>query len=520
MSRWITPAQALRLFRINFTLIRYGLDEIIYAIPVFKPMRSMARLAPWRWFGGPSAPLAVRLRLALEELGPVFVKFGQMLSTRVDLLPPDIAAELAKLQDRVPPFAGEAARALVEKALDAPVEEAFRRFDSVPLASASVAQVHAATLHSGEEVVVKVLRPDIKKTIRRDVGLLYIVARIAQTWWSGGRRLRPVEVVAEYDKTLAGELDLMREAANAGQLGRNFAGSPVLHVPQIHWPYCRRNVMVMERVYGVPIGDIERLRAAGVDLRKLAETGVEIFFTQVFEHNFFHADMHPGNLFVCVDDPANPRYMGVDFGIMGALERRDQMYLAENFLAFFNCDYRRVARLHIESGWVPENTRESELEAAVRTVCEPLFQRPLHEISFGQLLLRLFQIGREFDMEVQPQLALLQKTFLNIEGLGRQLYPELDLWKTGKPFFEKWSRRRARPAALLRALREHAPRALERAPRLPEMAWRALRAADAAETRAARRDRLLRAELRAAARKVALAVIAGAVLIALAVYFF
>ncbi|MDX1455307.1 MAG: ubiquinone biosynthesis regulatory protein kinase UbiB [Gammaproteobacteria bacterium] len=430
--------QLLRLFRINWVLSRRGLDEIIFTIHILRPFRFLLYLAPWTWFRDTSLPRGARIRLALEDLGPIFVKFGQMLSTRRDLLPHDIANELALLQDKVPPFDGADARRMVEKALGEPTAKVFAEFDTTPLASASIAQVHKAELLSGEDVVVKVLRPGVERIIRQDIEVLYLIARLAQRYWADGKRLRPVEVVAEYEKTIFDELDLMREGANAAQLKRNFEGSDLLYVPEVHWEHTRRNVMVMERIHGVPIRNLEELHAAGTDMQVLSERGVEIFFTQVFSHNFFHADMHPGNIFVDISDPKQPKYIAVDFGIVGTLAPRDQHYLAENFIAFFNRDYRRVAELHVESGWVPEGTRVDEFESAIRTVCEPIFNKPLKEISFGQLLLRLFQTARRFNMEVQPQLVLLQKTLLNIEGLGRDLYPDLDLWKTAKPFLENW----------------------------------------------------------------------------------
>ncbi|MGH8369403.1 MAG: ubiquinone biosynthesis regulatory protein kinase UbiB [Gammaproteobacteria bacterium] len=436
----ITPRQTLRLMRINFVLVRHGLDEIVLATHIFRPVRFLIYLSPFYWLRSREATRGERIRRALEDLGPIFVKFGQMLSTRRDLLPLDIADELAKLQDQVPPFPGVEARAMVERALNAPVTELFDAFDETPLASASIAQVHAARLKDQRDVVVKVLRPGVERIIRDDLDVLHLLANLAQRYWPDGRRLRPREVVDEYEKTVLDELDLMREAANAAQLKRNFEGSTLLYVPEVHWPFTRRNVMVMERIRGVPIRDIATLTARGTDMRRLAENGVEIFFTQVFKHNFFHADMHPGNIFVDIDDPKQPRYVAVDFGIVGSLSPEDQHYLAGNFLAFFKRDYRRVAELHVQSGWVPAGTRVDQFEAAIRTVCEPIFNRPLKDISFGQLLVRLFQTARRFEMEVQPQLVLLQKTLLNIEGLGRELYPELDLWQTAKPFLEEWTR--------------------------------------------------------------------------------
>ena len=448
----IKPRQALRLIRVNVVLVRHGLDEVVLATHLFRPVRFLVYLSPFYWFRRRSISRGERIRRALEDLGPIFVKFGQTLSTRRDLLPLDIADELAKLQDRVPPFPGAQARARVEEVLGGSVKQLFKDFDETPLASASIAQVHAARLHDGREVVVKVLRPGVEDLIRRDLDVLHLIAGLAEDYWRDGKRLRPREVVAEYEKTVLDELDLIREAANAAQLKRNFEGSTLLYVPEVHWPLTRREVMVMERIHGVPIRDLATLRARHTDFKRLAENGVEIFFTQVFKHNFFHADMHPGNIFVDVADPAHPRYMAVDFGIIGTLSPRDQHYLAENFLAFFNRDYRRVAVLHVESGWVPAGTREDEFETAIRTVCEPIFNKPLKDISFAQLLLRLFQTARRFNMEVQPQLMLLQKTLFNIEGLGRDLYPELDLWQTAKPFLEGWTRERMSPRATLKRL--------------------------------------------------------------------
>ena len=459
----ISPRQLLRLLHINIVLVRHGLDEIILATHLFRPVRYVLYLLPWYWLRGKQAPRAVRIRRALEDLGPIFVKFGQLLSTRPDLLPEDIARELALLQDRVQPFPGAQAQAFIEQAYEKPVLEVFKEFDATPLASASVAQVHTARLFDGRQVVIKVLRPNVERAIRRDVSLLYTVAGLAERYWADGKRLRPLAVVAEFEKTLLGELDLLREAANASQLRRNFEGSDLLYVPEIVWPLTRRNVMVMERIFGTPISQVENLVKQGVDLKRLSENGVEIFFTQVFRHNFFHADMHPGNIFVGKDG----RYMAVDFGIMGTLSTRDQRYLAENLLAFFNRDYRRVAEAHVDAGWVPPGTRVDEFESAIRSVCEPIFERPLSEISFGQLLLRLFQTARQFNMEVQPQLVLLQKTLLAIEGLGRELYPNLDLWQTAKPFLERWMSEQVGVRGLLKALKENAPVWAEKLPDLP-----------------------------------------------------
>ncbi len=455
--------QALRLMHINFVLARNGLDDLVFRTHLFRSVSFVRFLLPWHWFRRDTRSRGERIRCSLEELGPIFVKFGQILSTRRDLLPDDIADELSQLQDNVPPFPDNEARAIIEKSLGRPVNELFARFDESPLASASIAQVHTAQLHDGREVIVKVVRPSIQATIRRDLALLYTLADLAARFWKEGRRLRPREVVAEYDKTIMDELDLMREAASASQLRRNFAGSGQLYVPEVYWPLTRREVMVMERISGTPIGDIDALRAQGIDFKRLAENGVEIFFTQVFRDNFFHADMHPGNIFV---EPSG-RYIAVDFGIMGTLNEADQHYLAGNFLAFFQRDYRRVAELHVESGWVPEDTRIEEFEAAIRTVCEPIFERPLKDISFGHLLLRLFQVARRFSMEVQPQLVLLQKTLLNIEGLGRQLYPDLDLWETAKPFLERWMSEQIGFRSFGRSLKKNAPEWAEKLPEIP-----------------------------------------------------
>jgi len=474
----IKPGQLLRLLHIAWVLVRNGLDEVILATHLFRPVRFLRWLAPWHHFSR-RTPRAVRIRRTLEDLGPIFVKFGQILSTRKDLLPDDIADELAKLQDRVTPFPGEQATTIIEQAHGRPVLETFSHFDATPLASASVAQVHAATLNSGEDVVVKVLRPGIEPVIRRDVSLLHYIAGLAERYWSEGRRLRPCEVVDEFEKTLYEELDLLRESANASQLRRNFEDSGLLHVPEVYWPYCHRNVMVMERIYGIPVNDLDALREAGIDMKSLSERGVEIFFTQVFRHNFFHADMHPGNIFVSREG----QYMAVDFGIMGTLSPVDQRYLAENFLAFFRRDYYRVAQLHVESEWVPRGTRVDEFESAIRSVCEPIFERPLKEISFGQLLLRLFQTARRFDMEIQPQLVLLQKTLLNIEGLGRQLYPDLDLWQTAKPFLERWMSEQVGARAFLGRMKHSFPEWSERMPEIPVLMHRTLQQASEGKLR-------------------------------------
>ncbi|MBN1239284.1 MAG: ubiquinone biosynthesis regulatory protein kinase UbiB [Gammaproteobacteria bacterium] len=463
----------LRLLAIQRTLLRHGLDEIVWRTHLFRPVGWLQKLLPGSQVK--RLPIGVRLRHSLEELGPIFVKFGQAVSVRRDLLSPELARELAMLQDRVPPFPPEDAIAIIERAFGRDVGSVFAEFEHEPLAAASIAQVHGARLADGSSVVVKVLRPGVRALIERDIEVLYQLAQLAETYWPDARRLRPVEVVEEFQKTLLHELDLMREAANAAQLKRNFAGSDMLYVPQVYWDYCRSNVMTMERISGIPIGDIDALKASGANIRVLAENGVEIFFTQVFRHNFFHADMHPGNLFIDVTDLSWPRYIAIDFGIVGTLGESDQHYLAENFLAFFRRDYRRVAQLHVDSGWVPEDTRVDELESAVRAVCEPIFDKPLKDISFGLVLLRLFETAREFDMEVQPQLVLLQKTLLSIEGLGRQLYPELDLWKTAKPVLEEWMRERRDPRAQLRRLAERWPEIVDDVLLLPELVHRTIR---------------------------------------------
>ncbi len=473
----------VRLLTIQRALVRHGLDDFIRATHLYRPFRFLFFLSPWTWFQrSAGVTRGERLRLALEELGPIFIKFGQALSTRRDLIPVDIADELAKLQDRVPPFGSDVAIATIEASLGAKLADTFGSFDSTPLAAASIAQVHAATLKTGQEVVVKLLRPGMHTVIDLDLAVLDTLAALADEYWEDARRLRPVEVVHEYRKTILDELDLMREAANAAQLKRNFAGSSLLYVPAVYWDYCRSNVMVMERIHGIIVSRMDELRAGGTNIARLAENGVEIFFTQVFRHNFFHADMHPGNIFVQVDDPQNPRYAAVDFGIVGTLQPRDQHYLAENFMAFFDRDYARVAALHVESGWVPAGTRVDELESAVRTVCEPIFNKPLKEISFAQVLLRLFETARRFDMTIQPQLILLQKTLLNIEGLGRELYPELDLWKTAQPILRKWMHERMSPRAVLRRMRKQLPDTIEAFKQVPQLFQAAVR--EAAEGRA------------------------------------
>lgn len=463
-----------RLLQINFILARYGLDEFILSLHLFRPLRFISFFNPWNWGANKKLSRGERVRLALEALGPIFVKFGQALSTRPDLLPEDIVTELARLQDRVPPFSGEMVRKILEEAYGKSLLMVFPEFNLTPLASASIAQVHAARLPDGKEVVVKVLRPHVKKRIQRDVDLMYFLARLAERYWSEAKRLHPRDVVSEFERSLTDELDLMREAASASQLRRNFLHSHLLYIPEVSWDYTREHILVIERIDGIPISDIATLKQAGIDLKLLAERGVEIFFTQVFRDCFFHADMHPGNIFVSRVNPQDPQYLGVDFGIMGTLSPTDQRYLAENLLAFFNRDYRRVAELHVESGWVPADTRVDEFESAIRTVCEPIFERPLKDISFGQLLLRLFQTARRFHMEVQPQLVLLQKTLFNVEGLGRQLYPDLDLWNTAKPFLERWIKDQMGARAFFKKLRKYAPYWAEKFPEMPDLFYQTL----------------------------------------------
>ncbi len=454
----------LRLWRIGWLILRYRLDTLVpwSSLPWWVRWLSIGRF----FFPRPKTPGPVRLRLFFESLGPVFVKFGQILSTRRDLYPKEYADELVQLQDKVPAFPGERARLVVESSLGAPIDALFASFNEQPLASASIAQVHEATLHNGQAAVVKIIRPDIESTIRKDLAWMGAFARLLSAI-PEARRLRPVEVVQDFRQTILDELDLVREAANTVHLRRNFSDSDLLYVPDVYWDYCTEKVMVMERIHGLPIDEVDALRAAGVDMKLLAERGVEIFFTQVFRDSFFHADMHPGNVFVNIERPDQPEYIALDCGIVGTLAEEDQHYLAMNLLAFFNRDYHQVARLHVESGWVPSNTPIHQFEQAIRAVCEPIFARPLKDISFGLLLIRLFQVARRFNMEVQPQLVLLQKTLLNIEGLGRQLYPDLDLWATAKPFMEKWLRDRISLRSTVRSLRERLPFLLEQAPEWP-----------------------------------------------------
>jgi ubiquinone biosynthesis protein len=466
-------SRAARVLEIARVAGRYRLDDLLPENTGHPLLLAALRANPWRLTAAP-AGRGERLRRALEDLGPVFVKFGQMLSTRRDLLPPDIADELARLQDQVPAFDPRIAMDIIEAELGAPVDTLFERFDRKPMASASVAQVHGARLREGREVVVKVIRPEIDATIRKDIALLRLIAGLVERYLPDGRRLRPVEVVDDYRHTILDELDLGREAANASQLRRNFEGSDLVYVPEVCWEYTRHRVMVMERIRGIPVTDLDALRERDVDLKLLGERGVEIFFTQVFRDSFFHADMHPGNIFVDATDPADPRYIAIDCAIIGSLSESDQYYLARNLLGIFRRDYHEVAQLHVECGWVPPDTRVQDFEAAMRAVCEPVFERPIAEISFGQLLVYLFRTAARFDMQVQPSLVLLQKTLLNIEGLGRQLYPQLNLWDTAKPFLERWIAERYSPQNMVRRLQHHAPSWLEQLPQLPEAVMESL----------------------------------------------
>ena len=474
----------LRLARIVSVALRFGLDEFALAgNPNGRLARLLRSVLPQGRF---DAPRAVRLRKALETLGPIFVKFGQVLSTRRDLLPPDIADELAKLQDRVPPFDPALAIAEIERSLEKPLAELFVEFDREPVASASIAQVHFAVLRDGSEeptlAAVKILRPGMLPAIERDIALLDSAAMLVEKLWADGKRLKPREVVAEFSKHLHDELDLMREASSASQLRRNFSGSPMLAVPEIYWDWCSASVMTMQRMHGLPVSQVDALREQGVDIALLARSGVEIFFTQVFRDGFFHADMHPGNILVSTREETRGQYIALDFGIMGTLTEVDKKYLATNFLAFFNRDYKRVAEAHLEAGWVPASTRVDELESAIRSVCEPIFDRPLKEIKFGHVLLRLFQTSRRFGVEIQPQLVLLQKTLLNIEGLGRELDPDLDLWKTAKPYLERWMSEQLGWRGLLASIRREAPYWAGTLPQLPRLVHHSLERQDRIES--------------------------------------
>jgi len=460
-----------RLLKLLNTAARYGLDKVSPQVqPAGIPRLLFALWSlPWRLHPARRLAPEVRLRLALQELGPIYIKFGQLLSTRRDFLPAALADELQSLQDKVPGFSSPTIQQLVEKSLGCAWQDVFSELSTAPLASASVAQVHAARLRNGDDVVVKVIRPGIENTIAEDIKLLKWLAGLIEKHVAQGRRLRPREVVDDYEKIIFDELNLLSEGANATQLRRNFEHSPLLYVPRVYWEHTRSNLLVTERIYGTPVADVDVLRARNVDLKKLAERGVEIFFTQVFSHSFFHADMHPGNIFVALHSPENPQYIAIDCAIIGSLSRSDQQYLARNLLAIFQRDYRKVAELHVECGWVPRDTKVHEFEAAMRSVCEPIFEKPLKDISFGYLLVQLFKTAGRFNMEVQPSLVLLQKTLLNVEGLGRQLYPELDLWTTALPFLEDWNRRRMQPGTLFKALKENVPDWIEQLPLLPQL---------------------------------------------------
>jgi ubiquinone biosynthesis protein len=505
-----------RLISINFTLARFGLDQVVLSIHFFRPLYLLGVINPFNWFRSKDQSQAERLRLCIESLGPIFIKFGQMMATRRDLFGDEITNELEKLLDRVPPFPWPEARDIVEQQLGMSLQQAFRSFDENELASASIAQVYCAELHDGQEVVVKIVRPGIERKIRQDIEVLMLLARMADRYWDEAKRIKPIQIVGEFETTILNELDLVREAANANQLRRNFEGSPDLYVPLVHWDYCRPKVMVMERISGIAVSNIKQLQAQDINLEVLSRKGVEIFFTQVFRHNYFHADMHPGNIFVDTDNPEDPKYIAVDFGIMGSLSISDQRYLAENFAAFFNRDYRRVAELHVDSGWVDRDTRIDEFEATIRSVCEPMFQRPLAEISFGQLLLRLFQTARAFNMEIQPQLLLLEKTFLHIEGIGRQLYPQLDLWDTAKPFIERWLSEQLGIRALARGMKKNLPYIAEHLPDLPQLVFKALDRIANDELRVELRSTQLDAlkhEIRSANRRSIRAIIGGSFVI-------
>lgn len=463
-------SQFSRVIKIAYIWQKYGLDETLFVIPWLRPLKPLLWLNPASWFVNRKRSYPQRLCLALEALGPLFIKFGQVLSTRADLFSEDIAHALAQLQDQVKPFESPVATKIITHSLKRPINEVFQQLDEAPLASASIAQVHAGVLRDGREVVVKVLRPGIRKTITQDIALLYTIAKLLDRHWPHAKRLHLIDVVAELERSLLGELDLMREAANASQLKRNNRHRPGVYIPEVMWDYCSHRILVMERLYGTPISDINALHDQGINLKQLAERGIEIFYQTVFEDCFFHADMHPGNILINVQSGV-PTYALMDFGIVGALSETDQHYLAANFLAFFKRDYRRVAELHIESGWVPANTNVLELESAIRTVCEPIFDKPLKDISMGHTLFRLLQMARQFNVEIQPQLILMQKTLLNIEGIGRQLCPDLDLWSTAKPFLEQWMQRQMGPRALIKRIRQQLPRLSQRLPEMPDLLY-------------------------------------------------
>lgn len=464
----------LRLARIIFVMMRYNVDEIILGRHWFFPLRIAVYLNPFYWTSGRKLPRGVRIRLAIEALGPIFVKAGQIVSTRRDLLPDDITSELSKLQDRVPPFSGKKAKAIIEKAQKCKIEAVFKEFDIKPLASASIAQVHAATLLDGHSVVIKVLRPDVRAMIDRDIDLLMALANIADRYWYNARHFKPRQIVTEVSQTLHDELDLMREASNASQLRRNFADSQLVHVPKIYWRQTNPSMLVMERIHGIPIHNVERLKAAGVNMRRLAESGIELFFTQIFRDNFFHADLHPGNIFVSIDNPKEPTFILVDFGIVGSLSKEDQRYIAENMVAFFKRDYQRVAELHIACGWLSPDTRVDQFEGAVRGASEPVFEQTQNDISFGYLLLKLFQVARQFEINIQPQLILLQKTLLGIEGLSRSLSPEVEIWTYAGPQVEKWLKKQIGVKAFIGRIRENLPLWSEQLPELPSLLFETL----------------------------------------------
>ena len=465
----ISFSRSLRVFTIQRALMKYGFDEIVFSIAYLRPVKFLFYLFPWNWFPRNYGPKSTRIRRLLEDLGPIFVKFGQILSTRHDLLPEDIIKELSLLQDRVPPFDSAKVKVIVEEAFGVVLDDIFARFDMNPIASASIAQVHEATLCDGTEVVVKVVRPDILATIKQDVSLMKLMASLIERYWEPGAKLKPSLIVSEVEKTISGELDMLREASNASQLSRNFIESDIVKIPKVYWEYTRTNVLVMEKMIGLNVSDIEGLKRAGVDLKKLASNGLDILFTQIFRDHFFHADLHPGNIFIIPGkDGAPDRYGVVDFGIMGSLSEFDQRYLAENCAAFLKKDYRRVAQLHVESGWVPADTRVDEFETAIRTVSEPIFDRPVKDISLGDLLLRLFQTARSFNMEIQPQLLLLQKTLLGVEGITRNLDPEIDMWESARPAVQTFMAERLKLKNIIHELREEMPGWMARLPEMPK----------------------------------------------------
>ena len=505
-----------RSLHIGLILARYRLDDLLAALPPLRFLR-VVRVVPWGRRRIREQPRGVRFRLALQELGPIYVKFGQILSTRRDLLPEDIAEELAELQDAVPPFPGDQARAIVERELDASIDDLFEAFDESPLASASIAQVHAAITRDGDQVVVKVVRPGIEARIRRDISLLRTLAGIAQRYHPQGHRIRPTEIVAEFERVIYDELDMQREAANASMLRRNFEHSRDLYIPRVYWSLTHGRVLTLERVGGVPVKDVPELERLGVDLEKLARRGIRVFYSQVFRDNLFHADMHPGNIRVDVTDPDEPSFIALDFGIVASLTPRDLYYIGENFMAIFNQEYRRVAELHVEAGWVPADTRIDELEAAVRTVCEPNFTRPLEEVSFAELVIQLFGVAHRFRLTLQPQLIMLQKTLLNIEGIGRMLYPRLNIWDEAKPELEAIFRERYGLERTARQLRRELPGWLAKAPDLPDLVYDYLKRSSRGELtmRVAGEDlEALRDELRHHNRRLPGTILAVGVLIA------